>query len=483
MNSPLPEEVKKKFQNYFFPKRDLHFNLIFLLLSFFFLNDYFDFHCFIQGSDWHKKLFFSELWKEPSPTEKKFESKVVDPIGQPLHPSPAFLWGFFAHRLINRMAVFTLPPDLIVFYKRHIDWISEHAVDPDRRRYSSPFEGVRHYIDLDRYGAYPFPNLPRNWTDALLKFTPIFAVNQHQDTLLLLKENLKKESSPADSLELNGAVFEASQKAISRKKYRLFFIHNILSQYYSEEWLINCDSLAKLVGLPASQLNCRRAFAVDSFSGNGILPYHLLKMQHRLTEAFMERDSFKILRLSAELGHYLADANVPLHTTENYDGQMSGQSGIHALWESRLPELFADKEFDFWVGKAKFIERPKDYFWNIVLKSNSQVDSVLLIEKKLSKKFPDKKYCIEERSGVLTKTACRNYASAYNQRLNGMVEAQMRAAIRAVGSAWYTAWWNAGQPDLKTLTGEEITRDSTFLKGNNLPNLEGNKKIRKHPNR
>ena len=58
-------------------------------------------------------------------------------------------WGFWGHRKINRMAVFTLPPDLIIFYKKHIEFITDHAVDPDKRRYASKHEAVRHYIDLD----------------------------------------------------------------------------------------------------------------------------------------------------------------------------------------------------------------------------------------------------------------------------------------------------------------------------------------------
>ncbi|MBL0103970.1 MAG: hypothetical protein IPP51_09590 [Bacteroidetes bacterium] len=46
-----------------------------------------------------------------------------------------------------------------------------------------------------------------------------------------------------------------------------------------------------------------------------------------------------ILYYSANIGHYVADAHVPLHCTENYNGQMTGQSGIHGFWESRLPGI------------------------------------------------------------------------------------------------------------------------------------------------
>lgn len=48
---------------------------------------------------------------------------------RPATPLPA--WGFFGHRKINRMAVFTLPPEMLVFYKKNVDWLTQHAVDAD----------------------------------------------------------------------------------------------------------------------------------------------------------------------------------------------------------------------------------------------------------------------------------------------------------------------------------------------------------------
>ena len=46
-------------------------------------------------------------------------------------------WGFFGHKKINRVAVFTIPESsLFKFYKENIDFITEHAVDPDKRRYA-----------------------------------------------------------------------------------------------------------------------------------------------------------------------------------------------------------------------------------------------------------------------------------------------------------------------------------------------------------
>ena len=76
-------------------------------------------------------------------------------------------WGFYAHKQANRYAVFTLPEELIGFYKKHIDYLTEHSVDADKRRYALKAEAPRHYIDIDHYGENPFEIMPRKWDDAV----------------------------------------------------------------------------------------------------------------------------------------------------------------------------------------------------------------------------------------------------------------------------------------------------------------------------
>lgn len=279
-----------------------------------------------------------------------------------------FCWGFYGHRKINYLAVFLLPPEMLLLYKTNIDFISEHAVDPDKRRYAIPEEGPRHYIDVDQYGTYPYKELPRNYDSAVAKF------------------------------------------------------------------------------------------GVDSINAHGIVPWWVQTMLQRLTKAFKEKNQAKILKLSAEIGHYIADAHVPLHASHNHNGQYTNQNGIHGFWESRVPELLADKEFDFWIGKAEYIKNPGQFIWARVLESAAAADTVLRYEKELTEKFPaDHKYAFESRNGITTRVYSTSFTVAYNNKLLGMVERRMRQSIYAVASFWYTAWINAGQPDLKTLTNKEFT--------------------------
>ena len=151
----------------------------------------------------------------------------------------------------------------------------------------------------------------------------------------------------------------------------------------------------------------------------------------------------------------------------NHKGQFTNQKGIHAFWESRVPELLAEKEFDFFIGKAQYIQNPGDYIWKRVLESALAADSVLSIDRELTRWFPDdKKYSFEERNASADNTAgqgkiIRQYSSAYtilyNKKINGMIERRMQQSIFAIASFWYTAWVNAGQPDLSGLTKQHFS--------------------------
>lgn len=270
-----------------------------------------------------------------------------------------FTWGFFGHKMVNRLAVFTLPEKLLLFYKNNIEYITDHSVDPDKRRYSVPEEACRHYVDLDHYEtSVPIDTVPRYWKDAVAK--------------------------------------------------------------YSE----------------------------DTLNAYGIVPWHINTMKYRLTEAFKVKDIDQILHLSADIGHYIADAHVPLHATENYNGQLTGQTGIHGFWESRLPELFSEN-YDFFVGRASYVKDVLGLAWKASEGSFAAKDSVLQFERELSASFPsDRKYSLEPKGQTQVKIYSEEYSAAYHKLLGNQVERRMRASILAVGSVWYTCWVDAGQPDL-----------------------------------
>ncbi|MBI4536263.1 MAG: zinc dependent phospholipase C family protein [Ignavibacteriae bacterium] len=82
-----------------------------------------------------------------------------------------FGWGFWAHKEITRNAIRILPEPMQPFFNANSDYIAEHSVDPDMARRADSLEQFNHYLDIDYYGHYPFDELPRNYEDAVRKFT------------------------------------------------------------------------------------------------------------------------------------------------------------------------------------------------------------------------------------------------------------------------------------------------------------------------
>lgn len=195
----------------------------------------------------------------------------------------------------------------------------------------------------------------------------------------------------------------------------------------------------------------------------GILPWYIQQMEQKLEQAFRNRRTDEILFIAADLGHYIADAHVPLHTTVNHDGQLTGQRGIHAFWESQLPELFG-ADYNFHVASARYIPNVQAEVWKIIRHSHQLVDTTLLVEKRLLETFPRDRIYRTDAQGHTLKNAYGQpmfsyaFAEAYHKALHGMVEDQMRRAIQALADFWYTAWVNAGRPNLIALDDPSLTQ-------------------------
>ncbi len=225
---------------------------------------------------------------------------------------------------------------------------------------------------------------------------------------------------------------------------------------------IDLDQYENIDSIPIHWSKAKEKLNERKLLAQGIVPWQINRTYQNLVEAFKSKDNKRIIQLSADLGHYVADAHVPLHTTSNYNGQYTNQIGIHALWETRIPEMYMT-DYDLFIGSAQYISDPVNFAWKIVRESNALVDSVLLIEKALNKSFRDseiKSYI--ERNNQLIQTYSDPYVQAYNTELNGMVERRFKASIFAVASFWYSAWLDAGQPKLLTLTPSNLTEDESL---------------------
>ena len=81
-------------------------------------------------------------------------------------PRPAGAWGFTAHRMVTAKAIPLLPAALRPLFEANASYVVEHAIDPDLwRAAGKPGEGPNHFLDMDAFGAFPFPDIPRNETE------------------------------------------------------------------------------------------------------------------------------------------------------------------------------------------------------------------------------------------------------------------------------------------------------------------------------
>ncbi|QCR22011.1 zinc dependent phospholipase C family protein [Pontibacter sp. SGAir0037] len=199
-------------------------------------------------------------------------------------------------------------------------------------------------------------------------------------------------------------------------------------------------------------------YTADTLLKYGIVPWHVVKMQQKLTNAFKTQQADSILFYAADLGHYIADAHVPLHTTVNYDGQLSNQKGLHSLWESKVPEMHA-ATYKLQNKKAVYLPDAEKAIWTVVRHTNTLVPQTLELEREASKSFTTAtKFVNVERNGRVRQYYADDFAKKYQELLGPMVEQQMAGAAEAIASFWYTAWVDGGKPDMEKLMAGKLSK-------------------------
>ena len=230
-------------------------------------------------------------------------------------------------------------------------------------------------------------------------------------------------------------------------------------------------------------------YSQDTLLKYGYVPYHVIYMKNKLTEAFKNGNKDSILFYAADIGHYIEDANVPLHTTTNYDGQLTNQKGIHALWESVVPEIEITNYNLYSTHKAVYLKQPELAIWNAVRKSFLLLNDVFGKEKEVSKNFTDStKYRVQMQRGRQVKYYTTAFAKAYGEALKNSINEQLISSANLVADFWFTAWVDAGKPELSSLSvindndinalGKEMEsfKKNTLIKNELLLSKKENKK-------
>jgi hypothetical protein len=225
---------------------------------------------------------------------------------------------------------------------------------------------------------------------------------------------------------------------------------------------VDLENFGSTDSIPRLFEDVKKKYDEKFLSNNGILPWYIQDVMVKLTKAFKEKRKTEILFLAADLGHYIGDAHMPLHTSANHDGQLTNQKGIHSLWESRIPELLG-KNYNFHTEGAHYIDNVEEATWTMIKDSHRLIAPLLLADKKLrDSKAANEIFKIDDKGNVLKNKFndmifSDGYSNQLSTALDGMIEMQMRKAIVLTSSYWYTAWVNAGKPDLSTLDTKELT--------------------------
>jgi hypothetical protein len=167
----------------------------------------------------------------------------------------------------------------------------------------------------------------------------------------------------------------------------------------------------------------------------GRLPWLIHESYARLVEAFRAQDKAKILAESDVLAALVADLHNPLALTDNADGQKTGQHGLWTRFSVRLPEVLRGlNRLKLDPDAAHFLDQPKEHVFSILNATYVWLDNLLYEED-------------------LARRGKPGYEEIYYEDLAGrtgpLVRERLSRAAGNAGSYWYTAWTEAGRPELK----------------------------------
>lgn len=167
----------------------------------------------------------------------------------------------------------------------------------------------------------------------------------------------------------------------------------------------------------------------------GILPWTTLTTLDSLKACFSRRDWQKAEFFVADLGHYIADGHMPFHITRNYNGQFTGNTGIHGRYESDMINNF-ENDIVYSGQPAQYIENPSGYIFNYLYKNYTCVDSVLQADN-------------HAKTVAGNTSSDLYYQTLWNDTRHFTTDLFKQASF-SFASLIYTAWTDAGKPQMNS---------------------------------
>ncbi len=188
--------------------------------------------------------------------------------------------------------------------------------------------------------------------------------------------------------------------------------------------------------IPHSLEDCISAYGAGFVEDNGTLPWATLAMYDSVVSYMRREDWTGAKKYAADLGHYVADGHMPMHLTRNYDGQFTGNEGIHARYEIDMIARYHDKVV-YEGTPAAIVNDPAAYIFSYIYENYPYMDSILIADD----------YATEMGNG----NSSEQYYMALWERTEHLTRQMFSKASHAFAELLYSAWVEAGRP------GEEIT--------------------------
>ncbi len=177
-------------------------------------------------------------------------------------------------------------------------------------------------------------------------------------------------------------------------------------------------------------------YGEDFVEENGHLPWATIDTYNSLVENLKIGNWDSARFFAADLGHYVADGHMPLHLTVNFDGQFTGNKGIHSRYESQMVNAFSS-QIEYEGQEIREIDTVDKYIFNYLYQNYAYKDSVLLAD--------------DSAKSVNPNTESYEYTAALWELTGDFTIMLFRSASHALTELLYTAWIEAGKPDLTTL--------------------------------
>lgn len=241
----------------------------------------------------------------------------------------------------------------------------------------------------------------------------------------LLKQKIDVSSVYADSVTKMSINPDIRVKTIKEQGPWHYIDIDFYPEFNKLNMILNYDSLVTKYG-------------EDEVKKQGTLPWVIQNNYNKLVEAFKNKDYNDILYYSSELAHFVADAHMPLHTTTNYDGQLTNQKGIHGRYESKMVEKYLPQiKQGFYIQQIDTIKDPLITAFEIIDNSFQFINIILDSDKKA------KELAYSDNTDL--------YYSYLWKQTDYITLIQMNNAAKNIADYIYSAWYKAGMPKIENL--------------------------------